>query len=525
VEEASQSAEHRKTPDAVRHIEDRARPLAAVAVTLMLYAIAGADLALWPAAILAPLPLLAVVPELPDRLGAQAAAVAYLLGNVVLWPAEILAAPILLVVMLHALGAVAFAAIAVLHAEAARRWHGWLAALVYPALTTALWFGVSVMSPHGLWGDPAFGMTSLLPLMQIAAFTGLAGVTFVMAMAPAVLAVAWYRRRWGMQWRRTAWMFAVPVAAFALGGVRMLFPAAGGSVRVGLAASDRLMEATRATKLPEAAKVVALYAPLVRKLAKRGAQAVVLPEKIVGVSGDYEPRIVARFADLARSNHVWLVTGLNEIGRNPSRNVAIVFSSDGVVVSHYAKQYLVTGLEAGYAPGSSLAIFDAPWGRTAVAICKDLDFPALDREIARSGAKFVFAPAWDWPGSEQIHERMALAMAVASGFSVARAAREGIVSAIDSHGVTIGAVSTFTADPALLSAALPAGAGATFYARSGDWFGALIVVLAGVLIALLALSMRSTRMGTAASARIDPRPGGEPVFVEVPPPDQGTEGQ
>jgi len=459
----------------------------------MLYAVAGAEIRLWPVAILAPLPILAAAPEMSDWFAARCAFVAYFLGNMALWPAEGFAVPLVKLALLHAGGAVLFALLVVLHCEAARRWIGLLAALVYPVLATAAWHGIAMLSAQGSWGAPAYWVSAFLPLMQIAAVTGLAGVTFLTAWVPAGLAVAWYRRRWRMQWEIMA---AVPLAAFvlvsAVGAVRLFGKDAGAPITIGLAATNQMPAAADSIEAADAAPVLELYAPMVRKLASEGAQVIVLPEKLIGVRPKYEPEMISGFAQMASANHVWLVAGLNEIEPLPKRNLAIVISPAGDIAARYYKHHPIPDLERDYAPGDDLTIFDLPQGKAAVAISTDLDFPALGREIANAGARFVFVPAWDWPGSEEIHARMAIAFGIESGLSVARVARQGLVTVSDSRGRVLRQESTFDKDPTMIAFAMPPGSGATFYARHGNWFADLMLLFAAALIALLALSVRHT---------------------------------
>ncbi len=459
----------------------------------MLYAVAGAEIKLWPVAILAPLPMLAAAPEMSDWFAARCAFAAYFLGNMAIWPAESFAIPLLKLGLIHLCGALMFALLVVLHCEAARRWVGLLAALVYPILTAAAWHGIATLSAQGSWGAPAYWVSSFLPLMQVASVTGLAGVTFLMAWVPAGLAVAWYRRRWRMQWEIMA---AVPLVVFvlisAIGAVRLTGKDTGTPIMVGVAATDRMLAAADSIEAADAAPVLDLYAPMVQKLAGQGAQVILLPEKLIGVRPKYEQDMLSGFAQMASANHVWLIAGLNEIEPEPKRNLAIVISPSGDIVARYYKHHPVPGLEQGYAPGTELTIFDLPQGKAAVAISKDLDFPALGCQIANAGARFLFVPAWDWPGSEEIHARMAITFGIESGLSVARSARQGSVTVSDWRGRLLRHESTFDKDPAMFAFAMPPGSGATFYARHGNWFADLMLLLAAAMIALLALSVRYT---------------------------------
>ena len=456
----------------------------------MLFEFSAADPRLWPCRLLAPLPILATAPELPTARGAQLAFLACFIGNLAGWSGESFAVPLILVFAAHLAGAIVFATFVACATEATRRWSGILAALVFPTFETAFYFSLAFQSPHGTWGSPAYSQVDFLPLLQTASSLGLAGITFIMSLLPSGLAVAWYRRRWSMDWTHPAIMaVGVFAIAFLAGSVRLLLAPRTPSVRVAMVASDRLIPQSESGDMSDAADIVALYAKLVHKVADGRTQVVVLPEKLVGVSPRYEWDVVQGFSRIASMSHVWLVIGLNQIDRSPKRNIAVVFDPDGKIVAAYAKHHLISSLEWDYKPGSKPAIFDAPWGRTAVLISQDLDFIDTARELAAHDVRVVLAPASDWRGSELIHQRMAVLRGVEDGFSLARAARGGMVSASDSRGRQIAARITSPIDDAIATADLPLGPGHTLYSRNGDWFGKLSLIFTIVLMLRLGVSI------------------------------------
>ena len=484
-------------------------PFAALAaiVTAVMFELSGADPRLYLFALFAPLPILAVAPELRVETAAQLAFLAFLIGNLVTWGGESFATPLVTMLASHVMGAVVFAAFVACAAEATRRWPGWLAALVFPTFEVAFYFTLSLESPHGTWGSPAYSQVDFREFLQTASWLGMCGVMFIMSLLPSGLAVAWYRRRWNMDWVRPAIMaLGVFAVAILLGWVRVILAPTTPSVRVAMVASENLIPESESTDASDAADVMTQYAKLVRQVAVNGTQVVVLPEKIIGVAPNYEWDVVQGFQRIASMSHVWLVVGINQIGRTPKRNIAIVISPDGKIVAAYAKHHLVPSLESDYKPGSKPAIFDAPWGRTAVLISQDLDFPATARELAAHDVRIVLAPASDWTGSELIHQQMAVVRGVEFGFSLARAARGGILSASCSRGKEIAARSPIHTEDTTLTADIPLGTGSTLYSRTGDWFGHLCQIFAILLLLRLGVTLllaeQTRRRG--AARRIKP---------------------
>jgi apolipoprotein N-acyltransferase len=332
------------------------------------------------------------------------------------------------------------------------------------------------------------------------------GVMFIMTLLPAGLAVAWYRHRWTMEWASPILMaLGVFALAILLGWIRVLRTPTTPFVRVAIVSSGGFIPESESTDPTDAADILAAYAKIVREVAANGTQVVVMPEKIIGVAPSFEWDVIEGFQRIAIMSHVWLVVGINQIGRTPKRNIAVVFGPDGKIVASYAKHHLVPSLEADYKPGSKTAVFNAPWGRTAVLISQDLDFPDTARELAAQGVRVVVAPASDWTGSELIHQRMAVVRGVEFGFSLARAARGGVVSANDSRGREIAARAPIRGQDTMATANLALGTGKTLYSVTDDWFGHLCQLFTVLLLLRLGVTLlvaaQTRRRGAAKGIR------------------------
>jgi apolipoprotein N-acyltransferase len=216
-------------------------------------------------------------------------------------------------------------------------------------------------------------------------------------------------------------------------------------------------------------------------------EAIVLPEKMVGIAPGYDEEASELLAAAAAEGHdVLLVAGLNLVGRRQARNVAAVFSH-GRRALEYDKRRLVPGLERMYAPGATVGLYKAPGGMTGVAICKDMDFAAIGRDYSRAGVGLLFVPAWDFTRDAWLHSRMALMRGVEGGYSVARAAANGELVGSDDRGRIVAERSSDEARQSMLLASLPLGHGHTFYGDHGDWFGWGSVMAASLILALAAL--------------------------------------
>lgn len=466
----------------------RAIAPAAVAVVLggAMFFLSGANHPVWIAAWVAPIPLLVVMLDLRFAHAAAAAFVASTIGalSFVLayrgFPPALLVSLVLLFALPFTLVATAWRAIA-------RRAHPVVAVLAYPALVTSAEYFISLVSPHGTFGSVSYSQADVPVVLQLASVTGAWGITFLLTLVPAALAIAWrhaHERRIAVA---VLALGALPLGlALAFGAMRLAAPAPANDVRVGLAVSDVDVGRHFATKDPvEGLRVVQDYANRAAALAKRGANIVVLPEKFVGITAEYADRARAILGDAAHNEHVIIVAGFNLLGLPERRNVAVVFGPDGKVLLEYDKQHLVPGLERGYRRGGAAGLIAGIAAPLGVAICKDLDFVPLGLEYARAGVGLLLVPAWDFVNDGWLHSRMALLRGVEGGYAVARSASEGLLSVNDARGRIVAERTSSESADVLLDATVAVGPGGTFYSRTGDWFARLCM---GIVVACIAIA-------------------------------------
>ena len=444
----------------------------------------------WPLTWLAPLPVLAAAYRLPGWPAAGLAFGAWVLGWLPLgaFLLRVLGAPPFVAALTVVAPAIVFALIVLVSRALLQRGAPWSAALAVPALWVSVELIVARVSPHGTAGSIAYSQADVLPLVQLVSVTGLSGVTFLLMAIPTALAVATCRavtgrHRWGVLLAAAL----VLVATLAFGSWRLGRSVEGADLTVGLAASDVDIGLFRTTDAGQALPVIDAYARAVDALAARGARIVVLPEKFVGVTDIYRPEAERRLGAAALRNRVTVVAGLNEIVAPLKRNVAVVFAEDGTTTGRYLKRHLIPGIEAGYVIGDvPLHVSGGPatWG---VAICKDLDFPALGRQYAARGVALVVAPAWDFVVDGRQHDRMAAMRAIENGFALARTARQGLLTLRDDRGRLLATARSDEAPMSLVAASVKVRHDATVYARYGDWFAWVCVLAAAGVLGRLAM--------------------------------------
>lgn len=425
----------------------------------------------WPAAWLAPIPLLLVAFAVSARAAWWLACGAGLLGGLGIARFYLDVMPPALVVAATLTRALVWGLVVVLTRRIVLGSAHWTRVFVFPVLLAAVETLVAAVSPHGSAGSLAYSQMDALPVIQIASLAGAPGIVFVVSLAAALVAVEIDRWRRGGPAGLLAPLLVLAVA-LGYGAVQLATAGMPTTVRVGLAALDVRPGAVTGDK-PWGA-----YERAIDTLAERGARIIVLPEKIDTVEEAAVTALQRRLGGLAEYYGVHLVAGVTVVTGSRRDNRAWLFTPAGTVAADYAKQHLIPGIEAAFTPGRMDAIQVSGAEVSGVAICKDLDFSHLGRRYGAKGTQLMLVPAWDFRRDDWQHARMAMLRGVESGFTVVRAAKDGLLTVSDRYGRVHAQVPSVERRMTLLVADAPRDGAPTPYAYRGDVIGWLCVVLA-----------------------------------------------
>ena len=235
---------------------------------------------------------------------------------------------------------------------------------------------------------------------------------------------------------------------------------------------------------------------------------------------EQEPRFQQGMAEVARATQAPVVVGA--IGMDPPLsgdlwryyNSAVIVGADGAKVGRYDKIHLVpfgeyipykdllffahklTGRVSEFTRGDSRKTFRLNGHRYGVFICYEAVFADEVREFARLGAEvFVNISDDGWYGDTSApwqHLNMARMRAIENRRWLLRDTNSGVTAAIDPYGRVTQSISRHVTD------ALPAQYGfrddVTFYTAHGDVFAWLCAILGVGLVGWCLLSSRSAKL-------------------------------
>lgn len=369
------------------------------------------------------------------------------------------------------------------------------------------------------WCLLGYSQVDFPELIQLAAFTAVHGVSFLLASSSAALAHAWVARS---PFERRLGITAVAMllsGALAFGHGRLQQPLeAGSALTVGVVQASIPQDQKWESALLQSN--IDRHLALSHAAASRGAKLVVWPESAIGYELDLYPEVLSRIADLTSREGVFLLAGNDDRERDSSGHVrsfvgAKLVSPEGRIDMRYRKMRLVPFGEylpiptfvsrvlsverlvesvSDFTPGETPTTAPVFGLSVGAFICYEAIFPSLVRRFPMNGAQVLFNLTNDgWYGTSAApyqHYAMARFRAVENHRFLVRAANTGISAIIDPFGREI--VKSELMEQRALVGDVRAISEITFYARHGDVFAWLVLAVTTVATILAAFFGRPT---------------------------------
>jgi predicted amidohydrolase len=170
--------------------------------------------------------------------------------------------------------------------------------------------------------------------------------------------------------------------------------------------------------------------------ARHGCQIVVFPEcsdigwtceeanelasPIPGPSSDL-------LCELARSQGIYMVTGLTECADDSIFNSAVLISKDGEILLKHRKINILSIARALYSIGDRLSVADTEFGKIGVNICADnfMSTLHLAESLIQMGATLILSPLWEESYSSLTSDRAVSVVGVSNVGWIRSGAWEG----------------------------------------------------------------------------------------------------
>ncbi|MCC7517659.1 MAG: apolipoprotein N-acyltransferase [Verrucomicrobiae bacterium] len=392
--------------------------------------------------------------------------------------------------------------------------------LLLAALGAAAWVALEALRGRLLGGFPwntlAVSQVKNLALIQIAAWTGASGISWLVAFFNLALGFTWRRlraERFSMRsWRYEFSVALALVAACLMVGMRSLMEAA----RSPAGANRTLRLALVQPNIPQEVKFEAMSQERQKTILRRltlaavsvKPDAVLWPETALTDGPTYDARTRRWLMDVAREAGTPILFGAVDAESAPDDrapryfNAAMLVSPRGVISAPYRKLHLLpfgeyipfertlpfmkhlTPIPGSFYEGRDEVLFDLNGVKLGPLICFEDTVAEMSRDLVRAGAEVLVNLTNDaWfkhsPGAA-MHLRNATLRAVETRRPLVRCTNSGVTAVVSPWGQEIARATPF--EEGFLTVTIAVHEPITFFVRHGD-----LVATACALAALLGL--------------------------------------
>jgi apolipoprotein N-acyltransferase len=370
-----------------------------------------------------------------------------------------------------------------------------LTTLVFPVVSTALLFLSSLEGPFD--GAIQIGKFVYGPLVlkQMLSLFGISGFIFFSSWFASIINHAWENNfNWPKSKNVAITFTAVTLATFSFGIIKtsssnstqdtvkiaaiIMVPENENTVDISRVWADK--------QVSSFAKTISRFEELIKTEVSNGAQIVSFQEYAMMINEEDEDKVKAEYQRIAKENDVYLsITYATFAKEGKGENKHLFLDNYGAILLDYAKRYvsglaeLNLGEAAMYRKGPEVIQWvDTPYGRIAISICRDMEFPHYMRQAGRADVDIMLSPSWMAEKDLVLHS--AYMRTVESGFSVVRPTYHGITFAADYDGKILNQMdSDEPTNGGIMYVDLPTQGVNTTYTAIGDLLGWICV--AGLL--------------------------------------------
>jgi len=374
------------------------------------------------------------------------------------------------------------------------------------------------------------------PLIQIVAFTGVYGLTFLIVLTNATISelVVYFSTR-SSQPRSPLGMFKkAPVmplmvtccfllSAYLYGALHLSEGGPGKSLSVGVVQGNVAGQHQWWNRKYQQT-MIDRYARLTLEATQEAPKLIVWPETAVPGDVRNSPFLAKQLGQLAITTETHLLVGSSEYAKFSDKNKNLIgkyynsvflFSPQGTLEGEYRKIKLLpfgeyvpleefiiwpNALVAAMGdilPGNQYTIFRIGQISFGTLLCWEIIFPDLFREFVKRGASFMVNPSNEsWFGRSAAPSQflaMSVFRAAENQVAIVRAATTGISAFIDPFGHITSRFHTPDGEElfveGVLVAEVPLATGMTFYTLYGDVFAWAVMALCGVFFVFAVLPM------------------------------------
>ncbi len=332
-----------------------------------------------------------------------------------------------------------------------------LAVLVFPCAQLLVDQLRHYADPTGTYGLLGYSLPAGSPLAQLAGVLGIDGLSFLVALLASVGAHLWTSPNALAERLKLACAAGVSLGLLWLAGVALQHTALPPDAPVLRVASlSRGIERAQLKTMPPSA-LLDDWLQRTRQAADQGARLVVWGEGALSIPSAFESTALAAVQTLARERQIDIVAAVFHLDRSVDgkrHNKLVWIDSQGRISAVYHKNHGQFAEQTIDGDGK-LALIDTVWGRFALSICWDADFPRFIAQAGAQGAVALLNPSYDWPEIAGGRANIARYRGIENGVAVIRPNNNGHSFIADSKGRLLASQQNRAHEPVNLIVDLP----------------------------------------------------------------------
>ena len=373
-----------------------------------------------------------------------------------------------------------------------------LGSLLFPSAVIAMDTVRHFTDPTGSYGMLGYSFGAEQTLSHAAFYLGLDGLSFVAAWGAVVVARAYHELRVANRAETSAlrpmlFSFSTTLALFWLLGLLAQWPSVTpeSNVRVTTISQNSAFAGFHHAGKNQQKNLQDWLALSQQQVAK-GAQIIVWGEGALMIESEFETEALEAAKAFAKSNNVHLVISIFHADlafQGMRHNKLIWIDSAGLLRQVYHKNHGQFAEKTVHGDGA-LGFVDTEWGRFALSICWDADFPRFIAQAYENGAVALLNPSYDYEAVVEGRADIARLRAIENHVALIRPNNNGINLITDRRGKLLALQQTTHSNPVILSVDLPLSKASTkpiFLAQAFTFFCLALLTL------LTAMAVRNRR--------------------------------
>ena len=120
-----------------------------------------------------------------------------------------------------------------------------------------------------------------------------------------------------------------------------------------------------------------------------------LPNYNISRVPEFTDEYLEMFTELSSESGQYIIAGSHLVVENNNEfNISHLFSPNGNIFRHRKTHLFPLERQMGVKPGNVLEVYESEFGKIAIAICYEMEFPEVARILTLKGAKIIFCPSY-----------------------------------------------------------------------------------------------------------------------------------